>query len=68
MKFDFLNDEETKLGWKANLAMSFYDVYRAFQAKNKKNYVSRKELHEIANEAALHFLSLLTTPLEKENI
>jgi len=47
-------DEGYYIGWKANIAMAFFD-----EARRKKAKISRKNLHEIANTAADNFLQLL---------
>lgn len=44
-------------GWKANIAMAFYDAYANFKEKQKKQYISKTDLHRIANEAADNFLN-----------
>lgn len=50
-------DEGYYEGWKANIAMSFYDSYN--NAMKGKKYLNKKDIHKIANEAADNFLKLL---------
>ena len=49
------NDEGYYYSWQANIAMSFYD-HMQWSGKRKP---SSKDLNEIANKAAKHFLNLL---------
>lgn len=48
--------------WQANIAMAFEDTYYQKKLKNKP---SRKDIHEISNEAAIYFLGLLCKPVNK---
>jgi len=50
-------DEGYYESWKANIAMSFYDQYN--RTKKTKKYLNNKDIHDIANQAAEEFLSLL---------
>jgi len=47
-------DPDLFYGYQSNIAMAFYDEYR----RNPKKYKSLHDIHEIANEAAKHFLNL----------
>ncbi len=51
-----LMDDQYYISWKANIAMSFYDVFA-----NRSN-ISNQELHELSNKAADNFLQLLLYP------
>ena len=48
------NDPELFYGYQANIAMAFKDEY----ARNTKKYKNKQDIHEIANNAAKHFLNL----------
>jgi hypothetical protein len=48
------NDEELYYGYQSNIAMAFKDEYD----RNPKKYKNRKDIHEIANNAAKNFLNL----------
>lgn len=48
-------DSELFHVWQYNIAMAFKDEY----GRNEKKYKNRGDLHEIANEAAMHFLTTL---------
>jgi hypothetical protein len=43
--------------WQSNIAMAFVDAYQ--WKKSKNNIVTEKDIHSIANDAAVHFLNLL---------
>jgi hypothetical protein len=47
-------DEGYYITWKANIAMAFFDA-----TLRKTNRISRKLLHEVANEAADNFIQML---------
>jgi hypothetical protein len=47
-------DKGLYIAWQSNIAMAFYDATRHHKAR-----ISRKNLHEISNEAATYFLWLL---------
>lgn len=48
-------DEDYRLGWQANIAMAYHDVYYSL-GKSKPN---GQELHDIFNKAADNFLTQL---------
>lgn len=48
-------DEGYWMSWQANIAMAFVDEYR----RNPKKYKNYKDIHGIANQAAINFLKLL---------
>jgi len=48
------DDPGYRIGWKANIAMAFYDTYR-----QQGGRTGRVKLHKIANDAAEHFLKIL---------
>jgi len=56
-----LEDKEYKHGWISNIAMSYIDSERWYREKNNKigKYLNNNDKHAIANNAAIHFLSLL---------
>ena len=47
-------DKDYYFGWQSNIAMAFYD-----EAKRNKVKISSVKLHEISNNAAKNFLTLL---------
>lgn len=51
-------DKEIFYGFQANIAVVFQDCYDYFKYSNKRKYISKKDLHEISNEAAIRFLNL----------
>ena len=53
------NDPSYRIGWQANIAMSFCDAISQFKRKNNKKQLSYKEIHECANIAANSFLNQL---------
>lgn len=53
------SDPSYRIGWQANIAMSFCDAVTQFKKKNNKRQLSYKEIHECANNAANSFLNLL---------
>ena len=52
-------DEGLYLSYQANIAMSFKDECSRYKKKSGKNYLSYKDIHEIANKASQNFLNLL---------
>jgi len=52
-------DPDYRNAWKANIAMSFKDVYKRQRKQNKKKYLNSGDIHEIANKAAIEFLAIL---------
>ena len=48
-----MEDEDYRLGWVANIAMSVYDEITGSKAKNKK------QLREACNKGADNFLNIL---------
>ncbi len=52
------NDRELFYAYQSNIAMSFVDACANMKKKSKKKYLSSKEIHEAANEAAINFLNL----------
>lgn len=64
-------DPELYSGYQANIAMSFKDLveYNKIDEEGLKMeacVLSRKDVHEIANQAAKNFLDLLIREEEKE--
>lgn len=52
-----LTDAGYRYGWQANIAMAFVDAVDG--ARKHKPYLSRADIHKIANGAADNFLTLL---------
>jgi len=52
-------DEGYRIGWQANIAMSFYDEWR--NGAQERDYIDlgKLDIHEISNNAAKNFLELL---------
>ena len=59
-------DKEYYYGWQANIAMAFKDATYLYKKKHKKQNLSEKDIHIIANEAAMNFLNLLMKPSKEE--
>lgn len=53
-------DTDYRYSWQANIAMAFKDEVYRYQLRTKKKYLSAKDYHVIANEAADNFLNLLS--------
>lgn len=53
------NDEGYRIGWQANIAMSFVDQFRESMQENS-DVISYELLHDISNKAAIRFINLLT--------
>ncbi len=52
-----MEDPEVRRAWKDNFAMAFKDRYHQYKHEHKKSYLSREDIHIIANEAAEHFIT-----------
>lgn len=52
------NDPEIKLGYVANIAMSFKDYEHHYRKSSGKRYLNRDDKHTIANNAAVNFMDL----------
>lgn len=52
------NDEGYRIGWQANIAMSFVDEFRRTLDENS-DVISYEMLHDISNRAANNFIDLL---------
>jgi len=52
-------DKGLRLAWSANIAMAFKDTYDQHAKKKGSRVMNQDELHDIANEAAEHFLTVL---------
>ena len=50
-----INDDDYRLGWTANIAMSYQD-----EAARQGTRDSREKLRDISNKAAENFVTLLT--------
>lgn len=53
------SDEGYRLGWQANIAMSFVDAWDAYKRRTGKKNITQIDRHAIANEAADTFLKRL---------
>ena len=51
-------DEDLYIAYKANIAMAFKDEYD--RTKVRGVYLNRRDIHKIANNAAVNFLNLWT--------
>jgi len=51
-------DKDYYYSWQANIAMAFQDAYHWHKTKTKRR-PNLKDIHEISNTAAKHFLDLL---------
>jgi len=52
-------DPDLFYGWQANIAMAFHDEFSNFRTVSKSGRPNLKEIHSIANNAAINFLNLL---------
>ena len=52
------SDRELFYSYQANIAMAFVDSCHWKKKNSQKKYLSSKEIHEAANEAAINFLNL----------
>lgn len=56
-----VSDLEYRLSWKDNIAMAYKDTEYWYKKKNKiKRPLNKVDKHIVANEAAKHFIDLLT--------
>ncbi len=55
----FKDDESFRIAWQANIAMAFVDDCHWYKEKHNKKYLSRTDIHAIANTAADRFLAML---------
>lgn len=53
-------DEDYRQSWVSNIAMSYIDCESWYKRATGKEYLNREDKHTIANNAAEHFLTLLT--------
>ena len=58
-----LLDNGYRLGWKANIAMAFYD-----EAIRQGIGISHDELNKISNKAADNFIKLITSSYEDDTV
>jgi len=56
-----LKDPSYRIGWTANIAMSFKDNLRWYCEEHKKGvtHLTAEDIHIIANKSAEYFLTLL---------
>ena len=53
-------DESYRIGWQANIAMTFKDEFwRTCRTRQHLDLMDEESLHEIANKASNNFLNLL---------
>ena len=52
------DDPDLKLGYVANIAMSFLDYEHHYRKSLGKRYLNRQDKHTIANNAAVNFMDL----------
>jgi len=57
-------DVDYRRSWEANIAMAFVDCTRWYKKENSREYLTKKDLYEIAQKSAKHFLDIL---VGKEN-
>lgn len=55
-------DEGYRLGWQANIAMTFVDMVSFSDIEVDKQFI-----HRIANEAAINFIDILCMDVNKES-
>lgn len=53
-------DAALYIAYQANIAMAFVDAVARFRSQTNKRFLNRRELHQVANEAADNFLQLWT--------
>ncbi len=63
LKDALLNDVGYRLGWKANLAMAYYD-----ETVRQNIGISHDELNKISNKAADNFIKLITSSYEDDTV
>ncbi len=63
LKDALLNDVAYRLGWKANLAMAYYD-----ETVRQNIGISHDELNKISNKAADNFIKLITSSYEDDTV
>ena len=63
LKEALLTNDDYRLGWKANLAMAYYD-----ETMRQGIGISHGEIHRISNKAADNFIKLLTSSYEDDAI
>ena len=63
LKDALLNDVAYRLGWKANLAMAYYD-----ETVRQNIGISHGELNKISNKAADNFIKLITSSYEDDTV
>ena len=59
LREDLKKDPSMRIAWVANLAMAYQDSFDWYVKKNPGVVLTRKDLHNIANTAAEHFIDLL---------
>ncbi len=59
LQTELLNDSGYRIGWIANIAMSYKNTEYQYKKKNNKKYLNSKDKHIIANQAAEDFINQL---------
>lgn len=52
-------DPELYRAYQANIAMAFKDEYYNYKKTSRAKYLNRRDMHAVANNAAINFLNLL---------
>ena len=52
-------DPELYRAYQDNIAMSFKDTYHNYKKASRAKYLNKRDIHAIANNAAINFLNLL---------
>lgn len=52
-------DKNYRRSWEANIAMAFIDCTRWYKKENNREYLTKKDLYDIAQNSAKHFLDIL---------
>lgn len=54
------DDPDFRYAYQANIAMAFVDECHQYRKQTGEQYLSRQNLHDIANRAADNFLTLVS--------
>ena len=53
-------DPDLYIAYQSNIAMAFVDSVNSFKVRTGKRNLNRREVHQLANEAATHFVNSWT--------
>jgi len=53
-------DKDLWYGWQSNIAMAYVDAEDQYKKQKNKTYLNLADKQKIANNAANHFLTILT--------